>query len=105
MKKLLFVALMCVGLTSCYTSLTYVGEAKPGTPTVQVNKEHVHHLIYGLVPVGNNKLDASKYVGDHKNYVVKNQQSFVDGFLSTFTGGIYTPTTVTFEIPLDEISK
>ncbi len=105
MKKFLLIALMCVCLTSCYTSRTYVGEVEPGAPTVKVNDEHVHHLIYGLVPVGNNKIDDSRYVGERKNYVVKNQVSFLDGFLSVITFGIYTPTTVTFEVPLDEINN
>lgn len=105
MKKTLLLALMCVGLTSCYTTRTYVGDVTPGEATVKVNDEHVHHLICGLVPVGNNKIDDSKYIGDRENYVVKNQQSFIDGFLSVITCGIYTPTTVTFEVPIDEINN
>ena len=106
MKKiLLIVALMCAVLTSCYTSRTYVGDVKPGAPTVKVNDENIHHLICGLIPIGNNKIDASKYVGERKNYVVKNQVTFVDGFLSCITFGIYTPTTVIFEVPLDEINN
>lgn len=106
MKKiLLIVALMCAVLTSCYTSRTYVGDIKPGTPTVKVNDENVHYLVCGLIPIGNNKIDPSKYVGERKNYVVKNQVTFVDGFLSFITGGIYTPSTVIFEVPLDEINN
>ena len=105
MKNVLIIVLVCIGLTSCYTSRTYVGDVTPSDPTVQVNNEHVHHLIYGLVPVGNNKIDDSNYVGERKNYVVKNQLTFLDGFLSFITLGIYTPSTVTFEVPLDEVSK
>lgn len=105
MKKVLLIGLVCLGLSSCYTSRTYVGDVTPNEPTVQVNNEHVHHLICGLVPAGNNKIDDSNYVGEHKNYVVKHQQSFLDGFLSFITLGIYTPTTVTFEVPIDEINN
>lgn len=105
MKKVLLIVIVCLGLASCYTSRTYVGDVTPNEPTVQVNNEHVHHLIYGLVPVGNNKIDDSNYVGEHKNYVVKNQQTFLDGFLSIITCGIYTPSTVTFEVPIDEVNK
>ncbi len=104
MKKFLLIALLCVGLTSCYTSRTYVGDTKPNDPTIKVNQEQVHHLIGGLIPVGNNKLDDSNYIGDRKNYVVKNQVTFLDGFLSIITFGIYTPTTVTFEVPIDEVN-
>lgn len=106
MKKILFLAtLMSVALTSCYTSRTYVGDVKPGEPTIKVNDEHVHHLIGGLIPVGNNKIDDSNYIGNRKNYVVKNQLTFLDGFLSIITFGIYTPTTIIFEVPLDEINN
>lgn len=106
MKKLFLIgALLCIGLTSCYTSRTYVGDVKPGSPTVKVNDETVHHLLYGLIPVGNNKIDDSNYIGDRKNYVIKHQQSFLNGFLGVITLGIYTPMTVTFEVPLDEIGQ
>lgn len=102
MKKIILLALISIGLTSCYTSRTYVGNVTPEEPTIQVNDEHVHHILYGLVPVGNNKIDDSNYVGERKDYVVKNQQTFLDGFLSVITLGIYTPTTVTFEVPLND---
>lgn len=106
MKKILFLAiLMSVTLTSCYTSRTYVGNVKPGEATIKVNNEHVHHLIYGLIPVGNNKIDDSNYIGNRKNYVVKNQLTFLDGFLSVITFGIYTPTTIVFEVPIDDINS
>lgn len=106
MKKLLLIsALFCIGLTSCYTSRTYVGDVKPNAPTVKVNDQTVHHLICGLIPIGNNKIDDSDYIGDRKNYVIKYQQSFLNGFLSFITLGIYTPMTVSFEVPLDEIGQ
>ena len=106
MKKFLLIgALFCIGLTSCYTSRTYVGDVKPGAHTVKVNDQTVHHLICGLIPVGNNKIDDKDYIGDRKNYVVKYQQTFLNGFLSFITLGIYTPTSVIFEVPLDEIGQ
>lgn len=106
MKKVFLIgAVLCATLTSCYTSRTYVGDIAPGTPTVEVNDVKVHHLICGLVGVGNNKINDNDYVGERTNYVVKHQQSFVDGLLSAITFGIYTPTTVTFEVPVNELGK
>lgn len=105
MKKALLIVAMCIGLTSCYTTRTYVGNIKPGEPTIKVNELHVHHLLCGLVPISNHEIEPTKYINKHKNFVVKNQLTFIDGLIGTLTGGIYTPSTVTFEIPIDEIKE
>lgn len=62
-------------------------------------------VCHSVVCVGNNKIDDSDYIGNRKNYVVKNQQTFLNGFLSVITLGIYTPMTVSFEVPIDELGQ
>ena len=96
-------AAMC--LTSRYsTRLTY-GNVKPKEPMVQVNKVWNHHLIGGLVPVGNNKLSTEEYVNGAPNYMVKTNRSFLNGFISWVTGGIYTPSQTKFYVPLSDVQK
>ena len=51
------------------------------------------------------KLDAKKYVGERENYSVKNRWTFLNGFLGCLTFGLYTPTTTTFYIPLDDVKE
>ena len=62
-------------------------------------------MQYGLIPVGNTKMEAKEYVGDAENYVIKNSWTFLDGFLNILTWGIYTPTTTTFYVPVNEMGK
>ena len=50
-------------------------------------------------------LEAKEYVGDAENYVIKNSWTFLDGFLNILTWGIYTPTTTTFYVPVNEMGK
>lgn len=91
--------------TSCYsTRLTY-GNVKPKEPMVQVNKVWNHHLIYGLVPVGNNKLKSEEYVNDAPNYMVKTNINFLNWLVTGVTGGIYTPSQTKFYIPLRDVQK
>lgn len=98
--KLLATGLLVGGLTSCYSTTTCVGTLDTNTPMVKVNSVKNHHLIYGLVPLSNTKIQDSKYVGKATNYQVKKQQSFIDGLLNFLTWGIYTPTTTTYYLPL-----
>ncbi len=100
MKKILICAMILLGLTSCYNARVCVGDVNPETPMIKVNTVKNHHLLYGLIPVGNNKIKASKYIGNRKDYAVKNNWTFLDGFLGVITWGIYTPTTTTFYVPL-----
>ena len=84
-------------LSSCYSSTVSVGEMKPTDPAVCVGTAHDAHFINGLI--GSPKRDAKKYVGENKDYRIKQYQSFVDGLLSSITAGIYTPTTTKFYLP------
>lgn len=84
-------------LSSCYSSTVTVGDMNPSDPAVEVATAHDAHFIGGLI--GHPKREASDYVGDNKNYRVKQYTSFVDGLLSSITAGIYTPTTTKFYLP------
>ena len=105
MKKIVFLALITVSLSSCYNVKYCTGSVNPNDPVVKVGSVRNHHFIAGLVPGGKTSIKASEYVGNRDNYVVKNNWSFLDGFLSCITFGIYTPTTTTFYVPIDDVVK
>lgn len=88
--KLSMIITLVITMTSCYTMTSIVGNG-PQTGTQIV--AHNHYLIDGLVPVSTANTKA--LAGDAKDYSITVSHSFVDGFLSMLTGGIYTPTTVT----------
>ena len=104
MKATLLAAVCCLMMTSCYTASVYHGKAVPGEAYVKVNSVKNHHLIVGLVPVGKTKLKAEDYMKERESYVVKHQLTFLDGFLGCITGGLYTPSTTTFYVPLDSVA-
>lgn len=105
-KRITNILVLCVllSLTSCYTTKIYNGEISKTEPMVKVNKEWNHHIIGGLVPLGA-KMKADDYVGGRKNYMVKTNQSFLNLLVNYLTLGLYTPTTTTFYVPLNDISK
>ena len=100
MKKLLVLAVCMIALSSCYNTRILVGDVKPNEPLTEVNRVWNHHLIAGLVPLNNAKMQAGEYVGDRPNYVVKTNQSFLNQLVTVFTCGIYTPTQTVYYIPL-----
>jgi len=105
MRKITLIILVSILLASCYNNKMYVGNIAKEEPIVQVQKIHNHHFIMGLVPGGNTKLLIAKYTKGFDNYVIKTNQSFLDGFLGGITWGIYTPTTTTIYIPLKDSKK
>lgn len=100
-SKVLLVAIVSVAMTSCYTSKVAVGNASVTAPSVEINKVKNPSLIVGLIPLKDG-YNAKDYVGDKQNYIIKNQWTFVDGLLNCITFGIYTPTTTTFLVPLED---
>ena len=82
-----------------------MGNVQKNDPVVKVNSVMNHHLLYGLIPVGNTKMLANEYVVDAENYVIKNCWTSLDGFLNILTWGIYTPSTNTFYITVNEMGK
>ncbi len=100
-SKVLLVAIVSVAMTSCFTSKVAVGNASVTAPSVEINKVKNPSLIGGLIPLKEG-YDAKDYVGNKENYIIKNQWTFVDGLLHFVTFGVYTPTTTTFHVPLED---
>ncbi|PXV69139.1 hypothetical protein CLV62_101408 [Dysgonomonas alginatilytica] len=101
--KIFFIGiLIAASFSSCYTTKVTVGDLSPRQPMVKINSEWNHHILWGLVPLGNASMRADDYVGDRTRYMIKTNQSFVNGLVSSLTFGIYTPTTTAYYIPIDE---
>lgn len=97
--------LISVTFTSCYSTTTCVGTITEDAPSVKVNTVKNHFLIDGLIPISKTNLADSKYIGTRKNYKVKKSLTFVDGLLRVLTLGIYSPSTTTYYIPLEDLEK
>lgn len=50
-------------------------------------------------------MEAKEYVGNKKDYVVKTNQTFINLLINGITFGLYTPTTTTYYLPIEDISK
>jgi len=88
MMAILFASSML--LSSCYSYTSVVGEgAKGNSQTTKWN----HYVVYGLAPVGVS--DSKQMANGAENYTVLTRHSFVNGLVSSFTFGLYTPTTTT----------
>lgn len=105
MKKVFVCASLALLMTSCFNTKVCVGNMKVDDPAIKVNTVTNHHFLYGLIPGGKTKIDAKKYVGEKENYAIKNSWTFLDGFLGWLTCGIYTPTTTSFYVPLNDVKE
>lgn len=99
--KFCMIALMCIFMTSCYTSRVANGSMTATEPTVKVNSQKNQFLLWGLVPLSKTQT-AKEYVGDKKNYTTETTWTFVDGLLNCITLGIYTPTTTNYYLPIGD---
>lgn len=102
LKFLLVGILITASLSSCYTTKVSVGDVSPQQPMVKINSEWNHHILWGLVPLGNASMRADDYVGDRKRYMIKTNQSFLNGLVRCLTLGIYSPTSTSYYVPLDD---
>lgn len=103
MKKL-FLLLVCAALmSSCYNTRLYVGNVTKTEPLVEVNKKWNSQFIAGLVTTKSAKLEVAPFVNNAPNYMVKTNQSFLNGLVSVVTFGIYTPSQTIFYVPLKDI--
>ena len=106
MKRILpfCLCLCCVGLTSCFRTNLYVGNARPDDRKVKVSQESFnHHFVGGLIPGGNTTMTASEYVDDADSFVVQTSTGFLNGLVGGVTAGIYTPTQTKFYLPVEEL--
>lgn len=101
MKRKSFLVATCLVavslLSSCYTTTVSVGNMNMEEASVEVNTAHNAHFIGGLI--GQPSVEDQDYVGDAKEYCIKNYTSFKDGLVSTLTLGIYSPSTTKFYLP------
>lgn len=107
-RKILYgslLGLFAMTLTSCYNSRVYVGSISKEEPLVKVQKQRNDHFIYGLVDSKNAKMSAKDIMQGRQSYMIKTHTTFVNGLVRCLTGGIYTPTTTTFYVPLSTVEK
>lgn len=100
-KFLLVSAFIAVLFSSCYTTKVTVGNLSPKQPMTKINSEWNHHILFGLVPLSNTKMRADDYVGNRPRYMIKTNQSFLNGLVSCLTFALYTPSTTTYYVPKD----
>lgn len=77
-------------MTSCFSYTSVVGKGAQGN--TKITKWN-HYVIGGLAPV--DVSDSKEMAGGATDYTVFTRQSFVNGFISSLTFGIYSPTTTT----------
>jgi hypothetical protein len=100
MKKLiclLVLALCFVGLSGCYVSRVYHGNASPSTPRVKVASHWNHTFLYGLIPIDGGAR-ATSYVGGCSDYVTVYKHSFLNMLVEGLTWGLYNPTTTDYYV-------
>jgi hypothetical protein len=103
MKSIIPLLLVTLLFASCYNTRLLVGNVAPTEPVVEVNKEWNHHFLIGLIPGNNAKMNPADYLPEgQKNYVVRTNQSFLNGLVSSVTFGIYTPTQTKYYIPFKD---
>lgn len=104
-KSLLIIASITLFLSSCNIVKVAVGDVSPTEPTIEVGSQRNHFFIGGLVRGGKSDLSAKDFVGDRDGYIVKTKTTFVNGLVTFFSGGIYTPTTTSFLIPFNQFDQ
>lgn len=102
MKKILILLFCVVSMSSCYNTRLYMGSVTQDEPLVEVNKKWNSQFIGGLVTTKSAKMNPAEYVDNAPNYVIKTNQSFLNGLVGAVTLGIYTPTQTKFYVPLKD---
>ncbi len=99
MKKTVLCALgigAMMMLQSCYVQNVSVG-MNPDEPMRQVAKVKNQQFIGGLVQPTKDKADV--HVSDTRHFTMKTKITFWDGFLTSLTCGIYSPSTTYYYEP------
>jgi hypothetical protein len=103
MKKLFLSAALtaCLsGFCACHNTRVLAGTIYPEEPVVKLVRSWNHHLIGGLVPLGNTTMLAFEYTNRSEDYIVKTNVSFLNGLATAVTAGLYAPNTTTLYVPL-----
>jgi hypothetical protein len=103
MKKLSLLVILATclaGFSSCYSTRILTGTVLPWEPTVKVAKVWNHHLIAGLIPIGDITAQAARHTNHSEDYIVETKVSFLNGLATGVTAGLYTPNTTIFYVPL-----
>ena len=103
MRKILLLSTVSLSLlfTSCYSSRVYHGNMTENTPQVKVVSKNNPILLWGLLPLSGSRQQAKDVVGNRTDYTTKTSWTFINGLLNFITIGIYTPTTTTYYLPLE----
>ncbi len=88
MKKLLFIILGIFVISSCYTTSFKTKYRRTGVE----QEKMAHFFLWGLVPP-QKEIDLDKFCPDGVSDF-KAQKTFLDGFLTFITIGIYSPKSV-----------
>ena len=97
-KNIILLAVASSVLSSCFCDKIFVGNVKPHDELVHIASSHNGHVIGGAIVMKNN---VKQYVGETEDYVIANKHTFGDLVVSTFTAGIYTPTTTKYYVKKD----
>ncbi len=93
LSRLLLAAVLALGATGCFHATFIDGGSAGGAPSATWNERWYHGALNGLVDLsGPLSLDEVCPQGWSR---IEQQISFLNGFASNFTGGLYSPHTVT----------
>lgn len=100
MKKLLLMLLLAAVCTSCYTTLTSIGDYRIATKADKADsytysKGKQCYLFWGLIPLGRTHVAVPR----DGHCEVRTSLNFIDGFLSLITGGIFSMQTIKVKAP------
>jgi len=93
MKKTIIALMLIIVLSfiGCSANIHTVGN---GPQKNEVQEARQWYILFGLVPL--NEVNTQEMAGNVKDYEIKTEQSFLDGFMNAFTGVVtITSRTVT----------
>jgi Bor protein len=91
-------SLVVVILSSCFSQKIVVGTGAPSRPPSEMaaNEESIKawFFLFALIPA-QGPIDAAKMSNGASNYTVLYESNFLDGLITSITGGLVSPRTVT----------
>jgi len=92
-KNIVFYLSLTFLFTSCYSYTSVVGVGAYGN--IKTTKWN-HYFIFGSIRASVS--DSKDMARGAKDYTVHTRQTFVNWLISTYTFGLYTPTTTTVTV-------